>query len=61
MNEYDVKRLALVFAVQAEVEGMKVENLQREQSGLSCAYAVNCFDSKADELRELASKHNEQL
>ena len=29
MNEYDVKRFALVLAVQAEIEGMKAENQQR--------------------------------
>jgi len=27
MNEYDVKRLALVLAVQAEIEGGKAENM----------------------------------
>lgn len=31
MNEYyNVKRLALILAVQAEIEGMKADNKQRE-------------------------------
>lgn len=61
MNEYDIKRLALILSVQAEIEGMKVENLQREQDGYSMAYTDADFCSKAKELRDLASKHNEQL
>lgn len=26
MNHYDIKRFALVLAIQAEIEGMKAEN-----------------------------------
>jgi hypothetical protein len=29
MNEFDVKRLALILAVQAEIEGMKALNTER--------------------------------
>lgn len=61
MNEYDVKRLALVLAVQAEIEGMKAENLQRDVEGNSPAYREDAFATKAEDLRILASKHNEQL
>lgn len=61
MNEYDVKRLALVLAVQAEVEGMKFDNLQREQYNESHVYTGTDFEVKAEELRELANKHDEQL
>jgi len=61
MNEYNIKRLALVFAVQAEIEGMKFDNLQREQFNESHAYTATDFEVKAEELRELSSKHNEQL
>ena len=61
MNEYDIKRLALILAVQAEIEGMKVENLQREQNNYTPVYSDNHFQNKAEELRELAYKHNEQL
>ena len=61
MNEYDVKRLAEVFAVQAEIEGMKFSNMMAEQYGKDHQYTENDFKNKAHELKILASKHNEQL
>ena len=61
MNEYDVKRLALVLAVQAEIEGMKAENTQRNQMNYSLAYTDADFHEKAEELRNLANSHNEQI
>lgn len=62
MDEYyNVKRLALVLAMQAEIEGMKAENLLREQNNESPAYGYNHFWEKAEDLRMLAYKHNEQL
>lgn len=61
MNEYDVKRLALVLAIQAEIEGGKAENKHAELIGQSIPYREDAFYKKADELRELANKHNEQL
>ena len=61
MNEYDVKRLALVFAVQAEIEAMKAKNFEREDAGMSHAYDEMEFWNRSEELREIASKHNDQL
>ncbi len=61
MNEYDIKRLALVFALQAEVEGMKAENMQRNATGSSMAYDDSNFIRLAEELNILASKHNDEL
>lgn len=61
MNEYDIKRLALVLAIQAEIEGMKATNQDRLNGGWSLAYAESDFCEKAEELRILAAKHNEQL
>ena len=61
MNEYDIKRLALVLAVQAEIEGMKAHNKRLQMTGISPNYGQADFDVKAEELRVLASKHNEQL
>ena len=61
MNEYDVKRLALVLAVQAEIESMKAENQQRDVEGNSPTYKKEAFNIKAEELRNLAYAHNEQL
>jgi hypothetical protein len=62
MNDYyNVKRLALILAVQAEIEGMKAENMQREQLNQSMAYCGTDFNNKAEELRDLTSRHNLQL
>jgi hypothetical protein len=61
MNDYTVKRLALILAIQAEIEGMKAENMQREQQGYSMAWTESDFFEKAEELRQLAYKHDEQL
>ena len=65
MNEqdaqYNVMRLALVLAVQAEIEGMKSENADRESNDHSMAYNNEHFQEKAEELRILAHAHNEQL
>ena len=61
MNEYDVKRLGLILALQAEIEGMKVENLVREQDNLAVAYDNSQFQHMAEQLRELSYAHNEQL
>jgi len=63
MNEYDVKRLALVLAVQAEIEGMKAENQTANANGRPSVYHIGSFDfdQKAEELRILAYKHNDEL
>ena len=61
MNEYDVKRLALVLAIQAEIEAMKVENTIRERQGYSPAYDEPAFIEMAERLRNLAYCPNEEL
>jgi len=61
MSEYDIKRLALIFAVQAEIEGMKAANVEREAQGYALAYGEKAFAEAAEELKVLAYKHDEQL
>ena len=61
MNEYDVKRLAEILAIQAEIEGMKIFNAERLQNGMIPGYDDDSFCAKAEELRAVASKHNDQL
>ena len=61
MTDYTVKRLALVLAVQAEIEGMKAENADREHMVYSMAYSDADFREKAEELRTIAYKCDEQL
>ncbi len=60
-NYYNVRRLALILAVQAEIDGMKAENMQRECENNSMAYTEKDFSDKAMELRNLAYAANEQL
>lgn len=61
METYDVKRFALVLAVQAEVEGMKVADKERNIKHGDLQYNEEAYQSKADELRNLAHCHDEQL
>lgn len=58
MTHYDIKRLALVLAVQAEIEGMKAENSQHKDDQ---PYTGEQFEDKASELKNLAYAHDEQL
>jgi hypothetical protein len=58
---YNVKRLALVLAVQAEIEGMKVANTVRFKDGLAPAYTKEDFSNKSFELENLAHANNDQL
>ena len=61
MNEYNVKRLALVLALQAEIEGMKAKNTARERQNYAAAYDENSFLEMAENLRKLADTPDEQL
>lgn len=61
MTDYEVKRLALVLAVQTEVKGMEWENTKRIQNNESLAYTEADFVDKASELRELTYRPAELL
>ena len=61
MESADVKRLALVLAVQAEIEGMKAANAERLEAGYALAYNRDSFYEKSQELRNLAACHDDQL
>jgi hypothetical protein len=61
MTQYDVKRLALILAIQADIEGMKASNLIRESNGMPIEYDGPRFMSMADELRKLAIIKDEEL
>ncbi len=61
MNEYDVKRLALVLAIQAEIEGMKADNAYREVYGHEPTHTEAQFKAQAERLRNVVHCHNEQL
>lgn len=57
----DTKRLGLILAVQAEIEGMKVENKACELLGETIPFIKRDFDAKAEELRIIAYKHEDTL
>lgn len=61
MEAYDIKRLGLILAVQAEIESMKVANIIRTYNNESIAYSEEHFLDKAEELRNLAHCHAHQL
>ena len=61
MTEKDVIRLAYVFSIQAEIEGMKACNKDRELNGASMAYDDAAFNECAERLCDLATKNDWEL
>jgi hypothetical protein len=61
MDHYAVKRLALILAVEAELDAMRLENFNRQQNQYAEAYGAEELYAKAEELRALAHAHNDQL
>lgn len=61
MKTADIKRLGLILAIQAEIEGMKAENGYRYVNDLSPAYGQKNFDQKADEIRDIVYKNDDLL
>lgn len=62
MNQNDVKRLALVLSIQAEIEGMKAHNKICEINGnAEIMHNQSSFNQKGEELSNLAFAHDDQL
>ena len=61
MTTYDVRRMVLAFSIQAEIEGMKVANAERDLQSEAAAYSDDDFCEKSEELRLLAAKHDHEL
>lgn len=61
MNEYDVKRLALILSVQAEIEGMKAQNAIQAIRNEYPTYNEGDFQAKAGRLENIAYAHDQQL
>lgn len=55
MDEYDIKRLGLIIALQVEVEGMKTANKERQ------SYNASSFLDIAEEIRIIVYKAKEEL
>jgi hypothetical protein len=58
MEESDIKRLGLILAIQAEIEGMKAENLL---CGDTPMYQNNRFLEKAEQLKSIVYCHKDEL
>lgn len=51
MNEYDIRRLALVLAIQAEVEGMKAKNAENV---FSKEYTMEDFQKESRRIKKFS-------
>jgi hypothetical protein len=61
MDYYSVKRLGLILAIQAEIEGMKAKNQDIDAKRYRLVYDETDFYGKAQELRNISYTHDEQL
>ena len=61
MNNYDIRRLAMIYAKVAELEAMKADNIEREQSGHASAYSGEAFKNVMNDLHNIANASDEQL
>ena len=61
MESTDVVRFGLLLATQAEIDAMKVANSERYLPSEAAAYNEADFQAKADELRNIAYCHGDQL
>ena len=61
MTDASVKRLALILAAQAEIEGMKAENALRAYNGQSPAYGEDSFSNSVGKFHDLVYAHDDQL
>lgn len=53
MTPNDIENLALIYSINAEIEGMKAENQHSILKDTVCKYQYRHFKEKADRLREI--------
>lgn len=61
MTDAGVKRLILVKALEAEIQGMIADNKQREAEGLVMAYTGLDFCDTADQIRDIATNKDVEI
>lgn len=61
MTDIGVKRLILASTLETEMQGMIADNKQRKQEGLSLAYEGKDFDHIAQQMEEIAHKHDDEI
>lgn len=61
MDVFDrhIARMAELFALQCEVEGMKALNAEREDQGYAQAYDEEAFHNHAQKMRAVAERMGE--
>ena len=57
MNDFEIRKLGLLYALQAEMEGMKADNKQREIEGLSMPYTSGDFENIASQMRDVINDY----
>ena len=61
MTDAGIKRLILVSALEAEMQGMIAENKNREVQGLAMAYDCDAFYDISARMEEIAHKHDDEI
>jgi hypothetical protein len=61
MTDVGIKRLILVSALEAEMQGMIAENKTREAQGLAMAYDCDAFYGISARMEEIAHKHDDEI
>lgn len=61
MKESDIKRMGLILAKQAIIEGMKAENKLREDCNQSPAFGYSHFEEVSYEITEIVHKHDDEF
>ena len=61
MNNFAVTKLGMILSIQAEIEGMKVENDTRISQEMAYAYDESDFQRKAELIKSISLCNEEQL
>lgn len=61
MTDAGIKRLILVRALEAEMQGMIAENKNRELQGLAMAYDCDAFFAISARMEEIANKPDDAI
>ena len=56
LTAYDIKKFALISALNADIEAMKAANMERKSKGHALAYDEKAFYEVSNHLRAIAFK-----
>lgn len=60
LDKHTIKQIIELTALEVEVHGMIADNQQRELEGNSMAYTGEDFDNIAKQMRDIATKYNNE-